>query len=263
MGSLFDGETWRSRRPYVTAEADFRHHGLDPAAMEIGEVCLITFSAGLFRRVLERVPWVDETFAWPYSTTPLKRCRTEGGTPFALHFPSYGGPRIANSLEQLAACGVRYVLGLGVGGTPRPDVAIGDIVVLEGAVRGDGVSRYYVPDEFPAVADFALTARLCRELDAHHERYHRGLSFGTDALYREGRALVERLRELGVLSLDLESSAFLTVGRRLGLKCCWAGVISDRLVEAEHEGNIHPQHVMETLLRLSDHLLHVIEGLNH
>ena len=261
MTSIFTPDLWTGRNRYITPEADFLHHGFKPHRVEMGQACLVVFSRSLFEEILARVPAVVEDFEWPYSTTPLKLCVTKGGQRFGIHFPSYGGTRIANSLEQLAACGYRYVFGLGLGGTLQDKVTIGEIVLLEGAVRGDGASRYYAPLEFPAVADFELICRLRDRLEAHHEKYHLGLSFGTDALYRETEGLMGLLRELGVLLVDLESSAFLTVGRRLGLKCCWAGVVSDRLVGSKHEGNIHPEHILESLLRLGDYILEVVDGL--
>ena len=165
---------------------------------------------------------------------------------------------MANSLEQLAACGIRSVFGLGLGGTPQDHAQIGDILVIEGAVRGDGVSHYYAPLEYPAIADLSLTARVRAQLEQHGERYLSGLSFGTDALYREDEQLMSLLRALGVFSVDLESSALLTVGRRLGVACCWVGVVSDRLVTSTHEGTIHPDQVMSTLLRLAHYLIEII-----
>jgi uridine phosphorylase len=130
----------------------------------------MTCSSSLFRRLLELVPPVDDGTLWPYSTTPLRVCQTVTGKRFAVHFPAFGGPRIANSLEQLAACGIRSVFGLGLGGTPQDHVQIGDILVIEGAVRGDGVSRYYAPLEYPAIADLSLTARVRAQLEKHGER---------------------------------------------------------------------------------------------
>jgi uridine phosphorylase len=260
MSSIVSGDTWFGQNRYVTAEEDLRHHGFDHAKAEIGTTCLVTFSSGLFRRVDEALPHVETEFEWPYATTPLRVCTTRSGKRFALHFPSYGGPRIANSLEQLAACGVRHVIGLGMGGTPQDTIEIGDTVLLEGAIRGDGASRYYSPVEFPAVADLGLTARLHAHLGAANSRHHVGLSFGTDALYREEEYLVKHLKELGVLTIDLESSAFLTVGRRLGLKCAWLGVVSDRLNQSKHEGNIHSEHIMDELLHLSDLVIQVLDA---
>jgi uridine phosphorylase len=259
MTSIFNHNIWQHKDCYVTARSDFLHHHLDPSKVDIGKTCLITFSSSLFSKVLETLPNVDENFEWPYSTTPLKLCRTKNGQNFAVHFPSYGGTRIANSLEQLSACGIQSVFGLGLGGTPQENVSIGDIILLEGAVRGSGASRYYAPVEFPAVADFELLSKMRKKLDANKHKYHLGLSFGTDALYRESESLISLLRKLNVLSIDLESSAFLTVGRRLGLKCCWIGVVSDRLVASRHEGNIHSEHIMDKLLCLSSYIVQNIE----
>jgi hypothetical protein len=158
MSSIVDNATWFGQRRNVSAAEDLRHHGLDPAKVAIGTTCLVTFSSGLFKKIDGMVPQVATNFEWPYSTTPLRVSATPSGNRFGLHFPSYGGSRIANSLEQLAACGVRQVIGLGLGGTPQSTVEIGDIVLLEGAIRGDGVSHYYSPVEYPAVADLELTA---------------------------------------------------------------------------------------------------------
>ena len=163
---------------------------------------MITFGSGLFKQVLETIPQVDEEFRWPYSTTLLNLCTTGNGKRFVVHFPSYGGIRIANSLEQLSACGIQYIFGLGCGGTPQESINIGDTILLEGAVKGDGVSRYYSPAEFPAVADFELTSKMREKLDTNNEKYHIGLSFGTDALYKEEESLISLLKELKVLSID-------------------------------------------------------------
>jgi uridine phosphorylase len=258
MGSIVSDDDWLDRACYVTAADDLRHHGFEPGRADIGHTCVVTFGSGLFARVDERATHVESGLEWPYGTTPLRRCITGSGKRYGLHFPSYGGPRIANSLEQLAACGVQTVIGLGMGGTPQDDIEVGDTVLLEGSVRGDGVSRYYSPVEFPAIADLDLTAQLHARLEAENERHHLGISFGTDALYREDEHLVERLKALGVLTVDLESSAFFTVGRRLGLKCSWIGVVSDRLVHGRHEGNIHSDHIIDNLMRLSDFVVRTI-----
>jgi uridine phosphorylase len=279
LSSIFGRELWLGKECYVTAKSDFLYHGLDPDEVDLGASCLVTFSFDLFQKVLKSdYVEVEEEFQWPYSTTPLKLCRTKRRKRFTIHFPSYGSTRIANSLEQLSACGIKYVFGLGLCGTLQQHIGIGDIILLEGSVRGDGVSRYYAPLEFPGVADFELTARIKEKLVEHGESYHMGLSFGTDALYREERSLIKLMKELGVISIDLESSAFLTVGRILGLKCCWVGVVSDRLMEYDspsgvsrqdklkhntlkHEGNIHSGHISEKLLKLSRYIIKIIDEL--
>lgn len=144
-------------------------------------------------------------------------------------------------------------------GTPQDKINIGDVILLEGAVRGDGVSRYYSPIEYPCIANFSLVKDLSKKLDENNEKYRYGISFGTDALYREEESLIELIRDLDVTLIDLESSAFLTVGRRLGLKCCWMGVVTDRLIKSKHEGNIHSEHIEEKLIQLSKYIIQIIE----
>jgi uridine phosphorylase len=260
MASILGDDVWLGRDCYVTAAADLRHHAIVPEETDLGTTCLVAFGSDLFRSLDAELPRADMHVEWPYATTPLRVATTPSGMRFSIHFPSYGGTRIANSLEQLAACGVREVIGLGMGGTPRTDLEIGDTVLLEGSIRGDGVSRYYAPVEFPAVADLELVTRLRAQLLARNTPHRVGLSFGTDALYREGEGLVARLRELGVLTIDLESSALFTVGRRLGIKCAWIGVVSDRLGRSGHEGNIHSANVMDRLLSLSELIVDVIDA---
>ena len=150
MSSIFNSNIWLKQNCYVTPQADFQHHHFDPSKVDLGRACLAAFSSDLFSQLSEALPTTDEDFTWPYHTTPLKLCTTSGGKIFALHFPSYGSVRIANSLEQLKACGIKYVFGLGLGGSLQEDIAIGDVFLLEGAVRGDGTSHYYAPDEYPA-----------------------------------------------------------------------------------------------------------------
>lgn len=259
MNSIFNNNIWHGKKCYVSSKADFLHHNFNPFQTEIGDSCFITFSSNLYKKVLELVPTIVKDFQWPYSTTPLTLCKTKSGKKFSVHFPSYGGTRIANSLEQLSTCGVKYVFGLGLGGTPQDKINIGDVILLEGAVRGDGVSRYYSPIEYPCIANFSLVKDLSKKLDENNEKYRYGISFGTDALYREEESLIELIRDLDVTLIDLESSAFLTMGRRLGLKCCWMGVVSDRLIKSKHEGNIHSEHIEEKLIQLSKYIIQIIE----
>lgn len=57
MSSIFSGSPlWSGDRSYVTAQADFLHHQIDPAHLDLGTTCLMTCSSNPFRRLLELVP---------------------------------------------------------------------------------------------------------------------------------------------------------------------------------------------------------------
>ena len=101
MNSIFSDSTWFDEHCYVSACEDLEHHPFPCGQKALSSVCLITFSSGLYEQILKMAPYVDQDFHWPYQTTPLRLCATASGGKFFLHFPSFGGTRIANSLEQL------------------------------------------------------------------------------------------------------------------------------------------------------------------
>ena len=69
-----------------------------------------------------------------------------------------GGPSAAIAMEELTAIGADTFIRVGTCGGIDLEVQSGDIVVATGAIRFEGTSREYAPIEFPAVADFGITA---------------------------------------------------------------------------------------------------------
>jgi uridine phosphorylase len=110
-----------------------------------------------------------------------------------------------------------------------PPAKIGDFVLADGAVRGDGTSRTYAPIGYPAVADFDLSAALRVALSKHNAPWRAGV-FGTyDGFYTEMFALSsgqkqlidglrDEIRRLGLVATDMETATLLTAGRVLGAR---------------------------------------------
>ena len=261
MSSIFDSLFLQNNNPYIHPKADLLSQDID-IEFDIGETCLVIFSFNIFKDIIASIHAEKCDFRWTFNTTNLEVFKShKNKSKFCIHFPSYGASRIANSLEQLSIFGIKKIYGVGLAGGLQDFIKIEDIILLEGSVRGDGVSHYYVPDEFPAVADFSLVAKLKQKLDSVNERFHLGLSFGTDAFYREGLQLIDSLKNLGVLSIDLESSALFSVSRKLGLQACWIGVISDLLLNGEHRGVAHSEGVEDRLVKLTQYVIDEIEGI--
>ena len=259
MSSIFDAFFFNPCHPYITPKADLLSQNINIES-DIGEICLIIFSFNLFKRVTASIQAEKCDFDWTFNTTNLEVFRSyRSGNKFCIHFPSYGGLRTANSLEQLYTLGIKKIYAIGLAGGLQDFLKIEDFVLLEGSVRGDGVSRYYVPNEFPSIADFSLVSQLKSKLDSVNEKFYTGLSFGTDALYRENSTLITFLKKLGVLSIDLESSALFAISRKLGLKACWIGVISDLLLHDMHQGIAHSEPVIAKLAKLAQYVIEIIE----
>ncbi len=137
--------------------------------------------------------------------------------PLTLMYSGMGGPATANALEMIRANGGRRVVVFGACGGTDPGVAVGDLVVVTGAVRGEGTSRYYVPMEYPAAFDPVLTTRLHEAAGRTENGNHLGVVFTTDAGYRQGPEVYETYKGL-VIAVESECAAAAVVGARLGLE---------------------------------------------
>ena len=71
-----------------------------------------------------------------------------------------GGPSSAIAVEELIKCGAHTFIRVGTSGGIKMDVAGGDLVIASSAIRSEGTSKEYLPDEYPAVADFDVTLAL-------------------------------------------------------------------------------------------------------
>jgi len=110
----------------------------------------------------------------------------------------------------------------------HPD-GLGTLLLAEGALIGESTSRTYVPAGFPAIADFALQLAVRTALQQSDCAWQSGLFATYDGFYTEMLALgderrdavagrVGELRRLGILAMDMETSAVLAVGKALGIR---------------------------------------------
>lgn len=130
-------------------------------------------------------------------------------------------------LHELAALGVRYAVRLGTALAVGP-AALGDLVVADSALRGEATSGTYVPEGYPASPDLDLTLALRAAAQASGRPVTTGMIGSYDGFYSElfadstmpfSRTVdIDGLVGLGVVGLDMESSAVLAVGRALGVR---------------------------------------------
>jgi uridine phosphorylase len=94
---------------------------------------------------------------------------------------------------------------------------MGDIVIASAAVRADGTSKIYVPPEYPAVADFNVSAALLQATKKYNRKIHFGIIMSTDAFYGNQKNL-KQWSKFGVLSVEMESSLIFTFASLKKLK---------------------------------------------
>lgn len=148
---------------------------------------------------------------------------TIDGTLVSVCSTGIGGPSAAIALEELAHCGADTFIRVGSSGGMAPEVLGGDIVIATGAIRMEGTSREYVPMEYPAVADFAVTEALRDAARGRGNRHHLGVVQCKDAFYGQhdpdSMAVDYELKnkwnawvKAGALCSEMESAALFIVG---------------------------------------------------
>ena len=141
-----------------------------------------------------------------------------------------GAPAAAIILEGLIAFGVRRFISIGTAGTLQPDIAIGDLVVCERAIRDEGTSHHYLPPDKYALPSAPLTAALAAALGRAGRPHRLGTSWTTDAPYRETRAEAAWYQAEGVAAVDMEAAALFSVAAYRGAEMAAVFAIFDSLV---------------------------------
>jgi len=140
-----------------------------------------------------------------------------------------GSPATAALMDQLAAFGVKRFVSIGLAGGLQPELETGSLVISTSAIRGEGVSQHYLPP-YPTVdSSDAMTRGISEILTRQNHTHTLGTTWTTDAPFRELRKDVLEHQKQGVLAVDMEAAAMLSVARSMNLPALAAFSIADQL----------------------------------
>ncbi|ARC57953.1 Purine nucleoside phosphorylase DeoD-type [Frondihabitans sp. 762G35] len=145
-----------------------------------------------------------------------------------------GCPSTAIAAEELIRVGVTSLIRVGSSAGLQEGVEPGDLLVSEGTLRNDGTTAAYVHPGYPAVPDLRITMSLDTIARAMAEgadwSVHSGLNASDDAFYAEGPEWIGELNRLGILNVEMESSALYVVARQRGVRAGMICAASSNLV---------------------------------
>ena len=142
-------------------------------------------------------------------------------------------PDTAITTEILCGAGTQSLIRVGSCGSLQDHIKIGDLVIVTGALRGEGTSRYYVAENFSTIGNAEIINALKQAADDLKVRYHLGWIFTTDALFQETPELIQQLKEQNVSSIDMVTSTFLTVAQVRGKKAGAVLAVSDECLHGK------------------------------
>lgn len=129
-----------------------------------------------------------------------------------------GCPACAGNLDLFHAMGVRKVMFCGGGGVLDRGIGVGQLLLVDGAIRDEGFSYHYVAPSRVINTDRAVTERIAAYLDERQIPYLRGLTWTTDAIFRETADRIARRKEEGAKIVEMEQAGCIAVAQVRGMK---------------------------------------------
>lgn len=131
------------------------------------------------------------------------------GTYILVIATGIGAPSTAIVVEELHNIGIDTIIRVGSCGAMQHDIPLGSLIIPTGVVRDEGLTKKYVPLDYPAVANTDLLS-LAKK---HNPLAHYGVTRSHDGFYMENNAETERYwSHFGILGADMESSALYVLG---------------------------------------------------
>ncbi len=130
-----------------------------------------------------------------------------------------GGASTAIAIEELRNIGVEAMIRIGSCGAVQPNIGLGDLIMVNGAIRDDGASQTYVNLKYPAVPDLDLLNYCIQSAKENDISYHVGFIRSHDSFYIDNEDEINEFwSKHGILGSDMETAALLTIGRLRGAK---------------------------------------------
>ncbi|MEW6101118.1 MAG: hypothetical protein AB1481_02355 [Candidatus Omnitrophota bacterium] len=145
--------------------------------------------------------------------------------------------------EVMCNAGIKNIIRIGTCGALDENIKVGDLIVVDKVIRGDGVTPYYVDKNFKTESDKKITDTLYEVAKEKGLNIHRGTAWTTDALLRETREIVEAKRKEGAIAVDMVSSTLLTICQTYNVKAGSILAVSDNVITGEM-GFMNPLYYM-------------------
>ncbi len=114
-------------------------------------------------------------------------------------------------LDELTGCGISKVMFCGGGGVLDKNIGVGELLVVEGAIRDEGFSYHYLEPSRIVYSEAGVREVICSYLESHGIPYTCGIVWTTDAFYRETKDRIALRKEEGARIVEMEQAGCLAV----------------------------------------------------
>lgn len=171
------------------------------------ETLVSVFSHQLFKAVLDFLggkviaETADVDGIWPVYEVTYK------GKRFAFYKARLGAPACVGCFEDVIPMGVKRIILLGNCGVLDSSIKDCGIIIPTKAIRDEGTSYHYAPTADYIDVNKKYVDEFVAVLEELGYPYVRGITWTTDAFYRETRAKVEARKKMGAICVEMECAA--------------------------------------------------------
>lgn len=138
-------------------------------------------------------------------------CATSGDITM-INF-GMGSPNAATVMDLLGSIHPKAALFLGKCGGIKKKNNVGDLILPIAAIRGEGTSNDYLPQEVPALPAFSLQKAISTTITQHGHNYWTGTVFTTNRrVWEHDETFKEYLRSTRCMAVDMETATVFVAG---------------------------------------------------
>lgn len=126
---------------------------------------------------------------------------------------SMGSPMAATIMDLLTAIMPKAVLFLGKTGSLKSYIGLGELLLPIAAIRGDGTSNDYFPEEVPALPAFNLQKAISSTIRDNGREYWTGTVYTTNRrVWEHDEDFKTYLKRIRATAVDMETATLFSVG---------------------------------------------------
>jgi uridine phosphorylase len=181
-------------------------------------------------RFLRRTGLGRRSRSWACYHTDLWECE-EDGVSLGVVGNAVGAPFAVLVAEELFAAGCELVVGVTSAGQLDPTLTLPCTILVDHALRGEGISYAYLPPSLFVAGHPGLLAAVAAELRRSGIGAVRGGTWTTDAPFRETRSALAAAAAAGLQAVEMEVAALYAFARACGRPVVCFAVVTNQMAQ--------------------------------
>ena len=207
----------------------------------------------------QRAEWIAENFL--SDARRVSNLRAEPGFtgiwrghPISVQSTGIGAPSMSiYAHELLDAYRARTLIRIGTCGGLSEKLGLRSLVISQAAGNDSGINRQlFRPFDYAPCADFSLLRLAVDRAEASGVTHFVGRTVSSDAFYHpDEMKRFARLRQHGVIAVDMETSALYTVAARFSARAVSICTVVDNMVTGEEAALSERQELFRPMVELA------------